>query len=55
MGIVWVVLNADGSYVGRPCPTWEEARELLDEDDSRYAYILDLVIDDVTDSPNGLL
>ena len=52
---VWIVLNADGTYAGRPCFSWEEAEELLAQDEGRHAYILDLVMDDVTDSPNGLL
>ena len=53
--IVWIVLNDDLTYAGRPCYSWEEAKELLAQDPNRTAYILELNESDVTHSVNGYI
>ena len=53
--IIWIVLNANDTYAGAPCYSWEEAEELLAQDKERKAYILNLLDSDVTDSYNGLV
>ena len=54
-GVFWIVLNENGTYAGMPCYSWEEAKELLVQDPRRIAYIIDSVIDEVTNSEDGLL
>ena len=38
---LWAVINDDGTFAGRPCLTYEEARELAAQDPKRHIYKLD--------------
>lgn len=53
--MIWVVINADGTYVGVPCLSFEEARELAVNGEGRRIFNLDPNEEDVTESENGLI
>lgn len=51
----WVVINENNTYAGSPCLSFEEARELANQKEGRKIYIIEKILDEVTDSENGLL
>ncbi len=53
--MLWIVLNPDGTYAGVPCLSWEEAREMVAQKEGRWVLNVDPVIEDVTNSANGLI
>lgn len=53
--LMWVVVNADGTYAGVPCLSWEEALELKAAGEGRRAYVIDVSECDVTETENGLM
>ncbi len=53
--MLWIVLNPDGTYAGVPCLSWEEAREMVAQKKGRWVLNVDPVIEDVTNSANGLI
>lgn len=53
--LIWIVIEKCGTYAGIPCLSYEEARELANQNEGRRIYVLDWKECDVTDSENGLL
>lgn len=53
--MIWIVINHDGKYAGRPCTSWEEARELAAQEEGRRIFNLDPNMEDVTESEDGLI
>lgn len=53
--LLWFVINPDNTYAGIPCLSFEEARELANQKEGRKIFVIDPILDEVTDSENGLL
>ena len=53
--MIWIVINPDGTYAGVPCLTWKEARELVAQKEGRRVFNIDPIMEDVTESKDGLL
>lgn len=37
---LWAVVKNDGTFAGRPCVSWEEARELASQHDGAQIYAM---------------
>lgn len=55
LDMIWVVINSNGTYAGKPCISWEEAQELAAQCKGRRIFILNPSEEDVTESENGLI
>lgn len=53
--LFWIVINKNGTYAGIPCLSWEEARELAVQEEGRRIFVIDGGLDEVTNSPSGLI
>ena len=38
---LWFVVKDDGTYAGRPCLSWEEARELATQHEGAHIFTVD--------------
>ena len=38
---LWLVVKDDGTYAGRPCLSWEEARELAAQHEGAHIFAVD--------------
>ena len=51
---IYCVVNPDGTYTGRPCITYDEARELLVQKEGRRAYTMKRLYIFEEENANGL-
>ena len=55
LNMIWIVINPDGTYAGVSCLTWEEAKELVAQKEGRRVFNIDPIMEDVTESKDGML